>query len=217
MKSKLDLPLQILLALVLFLLFISSSVFLTLAFKPLYYIDMNRLNIVEESELSLTAEEIRHNYDVLIDYNLPLRDGELEFPDLPMSEHGKQHFAEVKDIFDIFKVIAIVAIPLSAAGIYYFHERKKKTYLLLTSIFTIAIPIVVGSLIALCWDKVFVKFHEIFFDNDYWIFDYYEDPVIRILPDEFFMHCAVMIIALAVTEGLICGIVYFVKRKKSKA
>ena len=29
------------------------------------------------------------------------------------------------------------------------------------------------------------------FDNDYWLFNSKTDPVIKILPDEFFMHCGI--------------------------
>ena len=53
------------LALILTLTIISVSVVFTLAFRPLYYLDISALNIPEESGYS--EEEIRENYDVLID------------------------------------------------------------------------------------------------------------------------------------------------------
>ena len=92
------------LALVLTLAIISVSVVLTLAFRPLYYLDISLLNIPEDSGYS--REEIRENYDVLIDYNLSFGGGELEFPSLAMSEPGRIHFEEVRDIFNIFKYAA---------------------------------------------------------------------------------------------------------------
>ena len=209
-----DFVLQILLALLLFSLFLSSSVFITLAFRPLYYLDIAALDIPGQS--GYTAEEIRHNYDALIDYNLPLYDGELSFPDLAMSEHGKQHFAEVKDIFDVFKAVAIVSLPLCAVGIFYFHRHKNKFYLPLTAGLTVGLPLLGGALIALNWDQVFVTFHKLFFSNDYWIFDPRTDPVITILPDEFFLHCAVMILCMVVCGGAVCLAVYLIERKKQK-
>jgi integral membrane protein (TIGR01906 family) len=42
------------------------------------------------------------------------------------------------------------------------------------------------------------------FRNDYWIFDEATDPVIMILPDAFFLHCAVMIILLILIGSLLC-------------
>ena len=213
-KKWYDTVFALLLALAMFLLFVSSSVFLTLAFRPLYYLDIKLLNIAETS--GFEKEEIKANYDALIDYNLPLSDGELVFPsDNMMSETAQIHFEEVKDIFDLFKVMALVLLPVCIAGIYYFYIKKRTDYLLYTGIVTVTLPVVVGSLIALNWQKVFILFHEIAFDNDYWIFDPYEDLVITILPDAFFMHCAIMIISLVLLGGVACTALY-IRSKKNK-
>ncbi len=210
-----DVLLQILLSVLLFLLFLSSSVFLTLAFKPLYYLDIKALDIPKTS--GYDEKTIKENYDALIDYNLPLRDGDLSFPSLPMSAHGKQHFEEVKDIFDAFKVLALVCIPLCGVGVFYFHTAPKKLYLPLTAGLTVVLPLLGGLLIALNWERVFVSFHELFFDNDYWIFDSTYDPVITILPDAFFMHCAVMILSLLVFCGIVCLAIFgFTERKRKR-
>ncbi|MBP3322552.1 MAG: TIGR01906 family membrane protein [Clostridia bacterium] len=207
--------LQCLLALAFFLLFVSSSVFLTLACKPLYYLDIELLNIEEHS--GFEKEEIKENYNALIDYNLPLSDGELIFPgENMMSETAKIHFEEVKDIFDLFKVVALVMLPLCIAGVYYFYFKKMYNYLLYAGVTTLVLPTVVGGLIALNWEKVFLLFHQIAFDNDYWVFDYYEDQVIRILPSAFFMHCAIMIVALVFIGGGICTFLYFFLRKRER-
>ena len=72
------------LALVLTLTIISVSVVFTLAFRPLYYLDISALDIPEQSGYS--EDEIRENYDVLIDYNLSFGKEPLEFPTLAMSE-----------------------------------------------------------------------------------------------------------------------------------
>ena len=113
MKKKV---IHTLMALVLTLTIISVSVVFTLAFRPLYYADINALNIPERTGYS--EEMIRENYDVLIDYNLSFGEEELEFPSLPMSESGRIHFEEVKDIFNLFKYTAIAGVILSALGIY---------------------------------------------------------------------------------------------------
>lgn len=208
LKKCLNVLLQVLLAVCLFVFFASSAVFLTLACKPLYYLDMELLDIEEYS--GFDNAEIKENYDALIDYNLPLTDGELIFPsENMMSETAKIHFEEVKDIFDLFKYMALVSIPLCICGIWYFESKKKKEYLLYTGILTLFLPTVLGAFIALNWEKVFLTFHEIAFDNDYWIFDPYEDQIIRILPSEFFMHCAVMIVSIVFIGGGICALLYF--------
>lgn len=202
------------LALVLTLAIIGISVVGTLAFRPLYYHDMKTLDISEYSGYS--AEEIRENYDALIDYNIAWKDGELSFPTFPMSETGKIHFEEVKEIFDIFKYLAVFGGIVGVAGIVFMARKKEYRYLKMTAIVSCGLPAVLGVLVALFWDKVFVIFHELFFNNDYWIFDSSTDPVITILPDEFFMHCALMIFGGVLLGAAVCLVSYLVLRKREK-
>lgn len=201
-----SLAVHVIFALILTLTVISVSVVVTLAFRPLYYLDISALNIPEQSGYS--KEEIRENYDVLIDYNLSFGSDSLEFPSLAMSEPGRIHFEEVRDIFQIFKYMAIAGAALSIGGIVVFARKREYLYLKLTSILAVALPAVLGLLVALNWDWAFVAFHHLAFDNDYWIFDPLTDPVITILPDTFFMHCALMILGCVVLGSVICGVAY---------
>lgn len=198
-------------ALVLTFFIIASSVVFTLAFRPMYYRDIKTLEIEKLS--GLPEEEIRENYDALIDYNLGWDDGMLEFPTLSQSKEGQIHFREVKDIFDLFKYIGIVTFVLGVAGVLFLSRKKEILYLKYASILTVALPAAVGCLVALDWQKAFVLFHEIAFDNDFWIFDPAVDPVIDMLPNAFFFHCAVLILGGIVAGSLICGGVYLWRRK----
>lgn len=206
MMKKGNFVFHTILALVLTLTIISVSVVFTLAFRPLYYLDISALDISEQSGYS--KEEIRENYDVLIDYNMSFGKDKLEFPTLAMSEPGRIHFEEVRDIFNIFKYMAMAGAVLSIGGIVFCIRKKEYKYLKLTSILAVALPAVLGLLVALNWDWAFVTFHHIAFDNDYWIFDPLTDPVITILPDTFFMHCALMILGCVVLGSIVCGLVY---------
>ena len=209
MKIKLT---QLLTALALTLCIISVSVVITLNFRPLYYFDIGYFDLVEKT--GYTEEMIRENFDVLIDYNSVFFRDALEFPSLPMSEQGRIHFVEVKNIFVFIQAVLLpVSLIGSIIGILAL-KKQKPAYLKLTSVLSIGLPALLGILIALNWDRFFVIFHEIFFNNDYWIFDYKTDPVIRILPDGFFMHCALMILLLIVLGSLICFIIY--RRQISK-
>ena len=207
--------LNILLSLMLVLFIISTAVVVTLNFRPLYYFDIDFLDIPTYSGLS--REAIIENYDVLIRYNSIFGPKTLEFPSLAMSESGRIHFEEVKAVFNFFEITAIVSGFLSALGILYRTKKKNPGYLLLAGILTVGIPVVLAAFIAMNWDKVFVLFHKIVFNNDYWIFDPATDPVIMILPDTFFMHCALLILGLIVLGSAVCLIIYSIaKRKKGK-
>lgn len=55
---------------------------------------------------------------------------------------------------------------------------------------------IAGVLAALDFDRAFTVFHSIFFPGkDNWLFDPATDPVILILPEEFFRSCAILILA----------------------
>ena len=212
MKIK---ALSILLSLILTLTLISLTVVLTLACKPLYYLDIHALHIPETT--GYTISEIKANYDAVIDYSLSFGNAPLEFPTFPMSEGGRIHFEEVKNIFNLFKYIAIFGTLTGAAGILRQRRKQSYGYLKLTAILTVALPAVIGATVALNWDWTFAAFHELAFNNDYWLFDPATDPIINILPDAYFLHYAVMILVLVILGSLICGLIYRrVQRKNVK-
>lgn len=202
LKEKTLTPENLIFSVLLMLWIISLAVVLTLNFRPLYYFDMDYLDISSSS--GLDEEVIRRNYDVLIDYNSIFSQEELEFPELPMSESGRIHFQEVKNIFVGLQWILIVDSVICAVLLIRHIRRKSFAFLKFTGIITIVIPAVLGALIALNWNWVFVTFHHIAFNNDYWIFDEVTDPVITMLPDTFFMHCALMILALVMLGAAAC-------------
>lgn len=194
---------EIILVPVTILFLISAAVYLTLACRPLYYFDIQHLKIAEESGYS--EKEIRENYDALIDYNLSPRQEKLEFPTLPMSREGEIHFGEVKVIFQLFLRILAVTAPLVAVAVIVFCVKKwKLTFLKWAGLLTPLLVAVLAILIAVDWDRAFVLFHELVFANDYWLFDSATDPVITILPDTYFLHCAVLILALILIGSAVC-------------
>ena len=199
-------------ALELFLLILSFAVTFTLNFRPLYYMDIELLEIEERSGIS--KEEIRENYDALIDYNSMFTEEELVFPTLAMSDTGKIHFEEVKEIFVMFQEMLLVTAAAGVGLVFGQHKGGRKRYLKYAGIITILIPALLGLAMAVNWDKAFVIFHKIAFDNDYWIFDASTDPVITILPDTFFLHCAAMILGLVVAGSILCLGLYARPMKK---
>ena len=78
----------------------------------------------------------------------------------------------------------------------------------------LAVPVILAVLTAISWDTFFVKFHQLVFRNDFWIFDWRTDPVILILPDTFFLHCAVLIFSLVFFFSIVMLLLYKVSRKK---
>jgi len=183
---------DLLIGLVFTLLFISIGVIAAINSRFIFYFDIANLDIVESS--GLETQVIIDNYDALIDYNSPFFKGDLQFPSLVSSPEGLQHFTEVKNIFVSLYYIAAITIILSLIIIIYKARKRDKSYLLVSSITVLALPLIVAIGCAINFDEAFIVFHKIFFRNDYWLFDSATDPVITILPDTFFLHALIVII-----------------------
>lgn len=192
------------------MLFISISIIITINFRPLYYMDIKLLSIEEFSGISKV--DIIQNYKALMDFLSPLYKGSLVFPTLSSSPEALQHFDEVKDIFILFYYTTFVLLSISIPIVIYKTKQRDFQYLFASSIISIVLPIIITSMIFINFQKAFVLFHKLFFKNDNWLFDPDIDPVINILPSEYFMHCALLIIVLI----LIFSYTSFVIYKKNK-
>lgn len=202
---------QVLAAVFLFVAAVCFSVLFTLHFRPLYYFDIGYLNL--SADLGLDESEIRENYDALIDYCTGFSDRELRLPSFPSSEQGAVHFAEVRTIFRAFSLLFFGCFLLSLL-LLWLLRREKPVYLLIFSAFSVVIPAIIGLLIAIDWQAVFFLMHRVLFRNTYWFFDPEIDPVILILPSEFFMHCGVMIVCLILLFAAVSFGSYWIARRR---
>ncbi|MFT5875912.1 MAG: integral membrane protein (TIGR01906 family) [Clostridium sp.] len=175
-------------------------------FKPLYYMDIGTLNIEQSSKLN--RNELKANYDYVITYLTQNKVEEFNLPTLASSKNGKTHFKEVKVIFDKLKIILFFSILISIIGILLNKSRKTIGYLLSSSIILLVIPIILLIPFLINFDKSFTTFHHIFFKNDYWLFDPQYDPIISILPQNFFFHCAILIIILIAISSITLRCIY---------
>jgi len=213
MEKKTGIFPQLLLGIVLMFFVFSSAVTATLHFRPFYYGAIDRMELPERTGFS--EEEIRENYDALIEYNSLFSTGELELPTLEMSEAGRIHFAEVKVIFVAIQWMVIGTLIAGALGVFCLWKKRSFLYLKLGGLLTLAVPAVLGLLVAVSWNWLFITFHRLFFNNDYWIFDERTDPVIQILPNEFFMRCAILVLALVMLGALLMLLLYRIAGRRS--
>ncbi len=195
------------------LLFISVGVIITINFRPLYYLDVDLLNIEQTS--GYERAEILKNYNALINYSSPFFKGALNFPTLEASQAGLQHFKEVKDIFTAFYILAAVTLLAAVIIIIYKAKKRDYSYMPVSSLTAILLPSVLGLLILVNFDKAFVLFHKLFFHNDLWLFDPVTDPVITILPDTFFLHSALLIVLFVILCSICLYVIYHFLKKHS--
>ncbi|MBD1371683.1 TIGR01906 family membrane protein [Hazenella sp. IB182357] len=181
--------------------------------KWFYAIQIDHLDI--KTVTNMNKEEIEHHYNTVIDYLYPLHEKELVLPTLPMSTEGKIHFEDVRNIFMKILLALLIFGILSLFGSIWLVRKKQPLFLLYTAIWVIFIPILLGAFIILYgFENSFNLFHELSFSNDYWVFDPQTDPIIYLLPIQFFMYAFMAILGLISIGSIVCFQLYFYMIKK---
>lgn len=200
---------------ILFLIFLLSfGVLFVVYFRPLYYADIHLLDL--DTVTGLSVQEIKANYNALINYCSFFHRGALQFPSLPSSAQGLSHFAEVKVLFDGFHISALVSAIFLAIGIWYKKRKDQYSYLLISAITVLALPIITALACLINFNAAFVLMHKIFFRNDDWMFHPSTDPIINLLPETFFLHCALVIILILFLGSLILYLCYRHQKNQHK-
>ena len=178
------------------LFLLTVSIGLPIYIRPFYYAHIGAYDL--EGLSGYSEAQIREAYDEVLDY-LTLPGREFGTGELPHSPEGKAHFEDCKVLFDLN---ATILIGSAAVLILLFLLRKKCGPYRLgkhpapfwAAVLSLTAPIMIGCLAALDFDRAFVVFHSIFFPGKTnWVFDWYRDPIIRVLPQDFFRNCAILI------------------------
>lgn len=162
--------------------------------------------------VQMTAGKIWHNFLILMNYLINPLETKLSMPDFPSSASGLHHFAEVKNLFMLVFFLTIILIPFTIRFI------KENLSLVFHNALRVVIlfPLAIGVIAWLIgFDQFFVAFHEVLFRDNSWLFDPATDPIISVLPEQFFMHS--FLIFLLIYE-LIFFVIYrrgtlFLKKK----
>ena len=208
--------LSLLCALCVFFFLLTTAIGLPIYIRPFYYAHIGACDL--EAVSGYSESEIRQAYDEVPDY-LTLPGKGFGTGVMPISHEAEHHFADCKVLFDLN---AAVLVGSGLVLVVLFLMRKKWGPYRLgrhgapfwAAVLSLTAPIVIGALAALDFDRAFVIFHSIFFPGKTnWVFDWYTDQIIRVLPQAFFMNCAIFIGVGLVTMAM--GIlVWEGKRKK---
>ena len=192
-----------------FLFILAFGIAFIINFTPLYSFEISYLNI--EKMVGLPKSILVENYKILINYlNVPWIK-ELSMPNFPSSENGLFHFYEVKKLFQLDYIVLLISGIITFFFIQ--SKRKGKVWEMIMPLKMMAVlPIIGLFFISINFNKLFVTFHEVFFNNDAWIFDARTDPIILALPEEFFMHCFIAVF-LILEIGL--WLLYFWAKRKT--
>lgn len=197
---------KFLLTIFLFIFVFIFSVKLALNFKLLYYFDIQYLNI--ERYTPLNRDEIISTYDYLIYYINNPNPIDFKIPLLISSKEAIVHFQEVKNLFGKLNYMLATATLFIILGIYLMKKHRDFSPLKWCSNLLISSCMLIFVTFFINFDKAFNRFHELFFNNDYWLFSPQTDPVINILPEEYFLHCSILILFLVLCWSIILRIIY---------
>lgn len=188
----------VLCAVALFFFLLTCAIGLPIYLRPFYYAHIEGMNLPEVSGFS--AGEIRAAYDEVLDY-LTLPGREFSAGAMAFSAEGAAHFADCKRLFDLN-----AGVLLGSGGILLVLWLLRRTGRLaplrlrghtpgcFAAVAAIVLPVILGVAVAVDFDRAFVVFHKIFFPGkDNWLFDPCTDQIIQVLPEEFFLHCAILI------------------------
>lgn len=189
----------------------------------LYYIQIKTLGMEEATGWSY--DTIKAAYDDVLNY-LTLPGFEFGTGELKWSQSGMSHFADCKvlfklnlyclvggavvafvlDLLDRLKVIALVR-PLGYRPSFF------------AGIAALALPVVIFLLVlAVGFDAAFTAFHSLFFPGkDNWIFNPVTDEIILVMPEQFFMNCAIIIGVSLVAISVALIIFGVVSRRRERA
>ena len=164
-----------------------------------------------------TREQIMESFHAMM--NFIWQDAPFGTGDLKWSQAGMEHFADCRMLF----WLDIKVLVVSAAGLLFmvfltaWLRLKPYRFLGFGALFWAGVSVfalfgVVFILGAVNFDKAFVVFHKLFFPGKTnWLFDPTTDEIIRILPEQYFMDCAIL--AISVIAAVCIAYMIIGKRK----
>ena len=193
---------------------LATAILLTIYLAWLFYpLEISYFNLPDK--VHLKAETIQYNFNILMNYLTNPFSQKLAMPDFRSSAAGLHHFLAVKYLFHLAQAVFILTLP---ALIFFIQKVVKKGFLALyqRNLLTLSLlPFVMICLAGLIgFNSFFTLFHQVLFVGDNtWLFDPAKDPVIWILPEEFFMHAFILFALLY--EGIFLSLYFFSKKTRS--
>ena len=195
-------PLTALLSIATAVVLLTGSIAVPILCRPFYYAHIGPMELCERT--GLTEMEIKTAFDEMMDFCT----GGSEFSTgvLHWSEEGKSHFEDVRRLFllDLNALFASSAALVILLLVCRVSGRRPARLAGRGPAFWAGAGlggafVLIGGLAALDFDRAFVLFHTLFFPGkDNWLFDPRTDEIINVLPQDFFMHCAVLILGILI-------------------
>lgn len=202
-----------------FFFIITFSIGLPIYCRFFYYAQIIPLGLPDATGYDF--ETIKAGFDEVMNF-LTLPGFEFGTGVFKYTQSGRAHFEDCKVLFDLNAIVLIISTALMVALLI----LKKKKFInfcrpfgmsvcFISAVSIFVVFALLGAIVATDFDSAFVVFHHIFFPGkDNWQFSY-ADEIIKALPQQFFMNCAILIASSIIVLSLAIIIYQLVKRHKN--
>jgi len=177
-------------------------IFLLMTFAQLLtsrlYMSLSEGRYALHSEITYDHRYVAHQ---LIDY-LNYRTDDLTFGANALDESTLmrdieiRHMVDVKNLYTLLRIVAGVSGLVAIGGLVYLAKVNQKEFSkTLETMFVIPLffTLFLGGWMLIDFNRVFTRFHELFFSNDDWILRS-DDVLIQLLPSNFWFTSALIIL-----------------------
>lgn len=213
---------------VLVIFILSFSIGLPIYCRFFYYIQINTLDLsgkAAEYGINASYAQIKEAYDEVLDFcTLPNR--EFGTGIFKWTESEKGHFADCKVLFSLdfwlmlcSGIVSLTLILLNRFKVITFVKPLKRRATFWAGVIAVALPVIIFLLILMVgFDRAFAAFHAIFFPGkENWTFDPNTEQIIIVMPEEFFMNCAIIIgVGLVTFSGALIATDFIVNKLQAK-
>ncbi len=130
------------------------------------------------------------------------------------------HMRDVQNLFSIAKTLKFISAVSGLMIIFAYLRRDKSKimgkYMGIGLSFNYIFLITLGVMVKTNFNKYFIVFHKLFFNNDLWLLDPKTDLLIQIMPEAFFVNIVTKILlrfVLYIFIGQLVGYIFYKKGK----
>ncbi|HIY93199.1 TIGR01906 family membrane protein [Companilactobacillus sp. HBUAS56275] len=154
----------------------------------LFAINIRLYNL--DSLVNMDYGTVYKNYAQMMDYLINPFNWHFHLSNFISSPEGRLHFEDCKKLFMLnFGVWIVSGLLVAKFGKVRAHFNKVFLWISI-------LGIILALMMLVDFDGFFVIFHEVLFRNSDWLFDPGRDPIINVLPEEFFTQCFVLFFVL---------------------
>ncbi|KRM54342.1 TIGR01906 family membrane protein [Lacticaseibacillus sharpeae] len=174
------------------LFLISASIFLVTLLSLIFFpiaVQVEHLTKIA----GMGAGKLYHNYLQLMLYLYnPFSGDVVHLNNFIVSTSGARHFADVRNLFVFDIAVMLVTAWPTLRYLRQLTVRRERYELVGQARGGVLFSVAMVAIMAMNFDAFFIGFHKLLFRNNDWLFDPRTDPIINVLPENFFAVCFVL-------------------------